>query len=247
MKLINKKMLKPLATSIYKSVVSIKQIFVEMRRYSYRMERESVISRYLQSNSCKKLQIGGGGNPLKGWLNTDILPNHKDVIFLDAREELPFESDSLDYIFCEHMIEHISYHDGLIMLSECFRVLKKNGKIRIATPNLKVFLDLFSEKKSDDQNQYMEWILKNWLNRQGINEKNPVFNLNLVMHAWGHEFIYDDKTLMELLTKANFRDFLIHKSGESDDLNLKELESHGEFIGNVAMNKFETLVIEAIK
>jgi len=247
MKLINKNILKPLAISIYQSVVSIKQIFIEMRRYFFRMERGPVIRKYLNSNSCKKLQIGGGGNPLKGWLNTDILPNHKDVIFLDAREELPFENDSLDYIFCEHMIEHIGYQDGLKMLSECFRVLKKNGKIRIATPDLKVFLDLFSENKSDDQDQYMEWILKNWLNRQGVNEKNPVFNINLVMHAWGHEFIYDDKTLIESLRRTGFRDSLSYKSGDSDDLNLKELESHGEFIGNVAMNRFETLVIEATK
>lgn len=240
-------MVKPLAMSVYRVAVSVKQIFVEIRRYVYRIERMPKINKYMRLNSCKKLQIGGGCNSVDGWLNTDITPSNKKVIFLDARERLPFENDSFDYIFCEHMIEHISYQDALKMLSECFRILKKNGKIRIATPDLKIFLDLFSEIKSDAQYQYMEWISENWLRKQGVAEKNPVFNLNLVMHAWGHEFIYDNRTLTELLKKTKFRDFSSYESGESDDKNLKELESHGEFIGNISMNKFETLVIEARK
>jgi predicted SAM-dependent methyltransferase len=33
------------------------------------------------------------------------------------------------------MIEHISFSQGLVMLSECYRVLKEKGKIRISTPD----------------------------------------------------------------------------------------------------------------
>ena len=55
------------------------------------------------------------------------------------------------------MIEHISYAQGLHMLSECYRIVRKNRKIRISTPNLAFLIDLYKERKSDLQNEYIKW------------------------------------------------------------------------------------------
>ncbi len=81
-----------------------------------RLERTAVFQSYLQSRAVRKLQIGTQENILPGWLNTDLLPVDGRVVFLDAREPFPFEDGTLDYIFCEHCIEHITYAEGLSAL-----------------------------------------------------------------------------------------------------------------------------------
>jgi predicted SAM-dependent methyltransferase len=56
------------------------------------------------------------------------------TVFLDATTPFPFDCGTFDYIYCEHMIEHISWQKGQTMLRECHRVLKPRGVMRIATP-----------------------------------------------------------------------------------------------------------------
>ena len=65
---------------------------------------------------------------------------------IDITKKFPFVSSTFDYVFSEHMIEHIKYQDGLKMLNESFRVLKPSGKIRISTPDLQFLLDLYLDK-----------------------------------------------------------------------------------------------------
>lgn len=45
---------------------------------------------------------------------------------------LPFENDSFDWIFCNHVLEHIE--DDQKALSELFRVMKPNGKAILQVP-----------------------------------------------------------------------------------------------------------------
>ena len=49
-------------------------------------------------------------------------------------EELPFEEDSFDFVFCGEFIEHVINTDKL--LKDIHKVLKPNGKLVITTPNI---------------------------------------------------------------------------------------------------------------
>lgn len=53
---------------------------------------------------------------------------------VDLNQNLPFKDESFDFILCSNGIEHLenSFH----FIRECFRILKKNGKILITTPNI---------------------------------------------------------------------------------------------------------------
>src|SRR5215470_4711811 len=95
----------------------------------------SLVDGYLRRQHVRKLHIGCGSNILNGWLNSDLRPHTRDVLHLDATKRFPFDDELFDYIFSEHMIEHVSYAEGLFMLGECYRILKKNGRIRLSTPN----------------------------------------------------------------------------------------------------------------
>ena len=135
---------------IYFLLIQIRAVFSSNRmsclqrniRFFTRRDRK-VIKFYLNSINVKKIHIGCGTNILKGWLNTDYMPVSNEVILMDATQKLPFENNTFDYVFSEHMIEHITYTQGGLMLSECFRVLKSGGKLRVSTPDLRFLFSLY--------------------------------------------------------------------------------------------------------
>src|SRR4051812_41800883 len=86
------------------------------------------IREYNRGHPIRKLQLGAGGIVYPGWLNTDIEPGPGKV-YLDATKPFPISDGAIQYIFGEHVIEHLSYDDGLLMLRECYRVLAPGGKI----------------------------------------------------------------------------------------------------------------------
>ena len=116
------------------------------KNFSY-INRRRISNKYLESHQVCKLQIGAGGNVLEGWLNTDFFPYAREIIVLDVTKPFPFANNVFDYIFCEHMIEHITYNEGLKMLPRMSACFEARGKIRISTPNLQVHLNLLREKK----------------------------------------------------------------------------------------------------
>jgi predicted SAM-dependent methyltransferase len=170
----------------------------------------------------KKLHLGCGSNLLPGWVNTDFPPKSDQVIELDATKTFPFDNDSFDYVFSEHMIEHISFEDGHFMLKECFRILKPGGKIRCSTPDLRFLIDLHQNPNKDINNRYINWAVdKFW--GHGIYLPGMVFN-NFVRN-WGHLFIYDKETLTHSLIAAGFQNIESFSISDSNDGDLKNLEN----------------------
>lgn len=52
---------------------------------------------------------------------------------VDVEKGLPFKDNSFDGIYISHVVEHLK--NPLYVLKECYRVLKKGGKIVIKTPD----------------------------------------------------------------------------------------------------------------
>jgi SAM-dependent methyltransferase len=81
----------------------------------------------------------------------DVVKSREDVKVLDAdKEELPFSDESLDYIFCRHTIEHLSFTPDFF-LKQCFKKLKFGGKMIIITPSwrhsVKEFYDAYTHRR----------------------------------------------------------------------------------------------------
>lgn len=109
--------------------------------------RNRRIGAYLNNNPIAKLQIGCGPNLLPGWLNTDIsLEDCKQgAVYMNVGEPFPLPDESIDYVYSEHLFEHLTYAQAVNMLRECHRVMKPNGVMRISTPNLVFFIGLISK------------------------------------------------------------------------------------------------------
>ena len=205
--------------------------------------RRKNIRRYLEGHRVRKLHIGCGGMILKNWLNTDLDPSDNQL-FIDARKKLPFDDSTFDYLFSEHLIEHLEYPEGVDFFLECFRIIKPCGVIRIATPDLRFLIELYNAEKNELQEHYIAWAIHSFLPDVGVPQDTQV--INNFFRNWGHKFIYDFKTLQATMQRAGFINITPCTVGESDDAELRGIESHGKVIPEM-FNRLETMVVEAIK
>jgi len=196
---------------------------------------------YLGNHPVAKLHLGCGTRLLDGWLNADIQPCTPYVLRLDATQPFPFADATFDYLFSEHMLEHLTYPQGLQMLAECRRVLKPGGVLRIATPDLAFLVALYGTGKSALQNAYVEWAharFTPWAPRA-----DDTFVINNFVRDWGHQFIYDAKTLEQALRDAGFGAPLACELNNSSHAALHQLE-HVDRMPEGFL-RLETMVFEA--
>jgi predicted SAM-dependent methyltransferase len=141
------------------------------------------------------------------------------------------------------MIEHLRLADGLKMLEECFRVLRSGGRIRISTPDLRFLIELEGDR-TELQERYVEWSAATFVPHiKGFAGESLV--INNYMRDWGHQFIYDERTLRAALESCGFCETTRHRLNDSADENLRDLENAQRMPdGFLAL---ETMTLEARK
>lgn len=215
-----------------------------IRKFFRDRKAPTEIKKYLQAHEVRKLQLGANRNGLVDWLNTDLHTIPGKALALDVSKPFPLPDNSIDFIFSEHLIEHVPSNIGLHMLKECKRVLKsKTGVIRIATPDLEKLLSLLSDNLTQEQEKYIHSFVDLCLW-----DYTPYDGLEVINHAfkgWGHQFLYDEKHLVKLLEEAGFLTIKRCQVGISEHPELDGIENHGTAIENNEMNKYETMVFEA--
>jgi predicted SAM-dependent methyltransferase len=109
------------------------------------------------SDVLKKYHLGCGEIILKGFVNVDLKDNlqedtiytlstSNDQIYLnrDLRKGIPAKTDSLELVYHGHMLEHLTYVDGIAFIKECFRVLQPEGLLRVLVPDLELWISNYS-------------------------------------------------------------------------------------------------------
>lgn len=190
--------------------------------------RWKIIKSYLGDNRVRWFQIGGGRHLKIGrqWLNGDIIAGE---IYLNASKKLPFPDESIDIVFTEQFIEHLSQVQAIHFLSEAHRILKPGGIIRQSTPDMEKLVNLYL-----DQNEYVK--LQDAVDRHIRNHrKNTPYAkasgcqfLNDMFRFWCHQFIYDKITLQNMTKEAGFSQTKWVSFGESEHDCLKNLERHAD-------------------
>ncbi|MEA3421917.1 MAG: class I SAM-dependent methyltransferase [Acidobacteriota bacterium] len=67
------------------------------------------------------------------WVTKDALenvvdyPHDLDIRRRDVTKGLPFDDMSVGYIYTSHLLEHLHKEDTMLVLKECYRVLKQGG------------------------------------------------------------------------------------------------------------------------
>jgi len=111
------------------------------------------------------LNLGCGQRYHKDWTNIDFISNDKYVNQHNLLEGIPFEDKNFNVVYHSHVLEHFSKQDGQKFIQECYRVLKKEGIIRIAIPDLEQIVREYLKnlelalKANTEAEQNYEWIL----------------------------------------------------------------------------------------
>lgn len=166
--------------------------------------------------TVRKLHLGCGSVILPGWENLDISPPPGGIV-CDLRRSLPHETNTVDYIYHEHFLEHLSRAEGLRMFRECFRVLRNGGVMRFSTPDLGVIAG-----------DYLNGEIGRW---KGTWEpKSKAEMLNGALRNWDHQFVYDRDEVVSLLTEAGFSTWQFVAYRESVFPELRGLECRPFFM-----------------
>jgi len=142
----------------------------------------SYVRRYLSQSRSPMLNVGCGSHCIDGFLNVDI--DARADAYTDITRPLPFPNSSFAGIFCEEVLEHVNKNTGQQMLTECWRVLKPGGVLRITTPSL----EYFAQKLETDP-----------LGTDPLGEA-----INEIFYGHCHRHIYSQLALRDALAQAGF-------------------------------------------
>ncbi len=84
----------------------------------------------------KLLNLGCGTQFHPDWTNVDFISTGEGVLAHNLLKGIPYQNSQFDCVYHSHLLEHFSKSDGINLIIECYRVLKPNGIIRIAIPDL---------------------------------------------------------------------------------------------------------------
>lgn len=173
----------------------------------------------------KRVQFGSGGVNIAGWVNFD-LPEH------DIRRPLKLADETVEYIFAEHVIEHVTPQEAWHFLSECRRVLQPGGVVRLAFPDLKRIL-------------HAPQLYHAFAKRGGWANGTPEGSVRGAIFAHGHLGAWTADSMLTVLEALGFR-VSEHRPSGSQRKELCDLEQHWQTAGR-AENDAETTVLEGEK
>jgi predicted SAM-dependent methyltransferase len=182
------------------------------------------------------LHLGCGPNIFCNWVNLDahtkksILSLTQDEIFRhDLRKRLPFSNNCFTGIYTEHCLEHLNPKESFDVLSECFRVLKNGGTLRVIVPDAEKYAKYYLAKiTKSDTTHFGEF--NGW--------KLGAEALRGLTCYLGHYTLYDTELLVKYLEFIGFSEVKTSKCGESADLNLMR---------DMPEREWNSLYVEAIK
>jgi predicted SAM-dependent methyltransferase len=161
--------------------------------------RRSLLPPKLPKTPDIKLNLGCGPLGRPGWLNVDGFPVDRSVVELDLRNPLPLGDGLVRHIHCEHFLEHLHAQDGLQLLSECFRVLKPGGSLRLILPDAGKYMQAYV---ADDQDFFFK--LRN-IGSPSIPFATPIELVNQSLRMGGaHLYGWDECSLKLHLKRIGF-------------------------------------------
>lgn len=165
------------------------------------------------------LEIGGHGFR-DGWIVTNT--NAVARLYLDAAQPWPIEKASVEYVYSDNVIEHLTLESGRRMLREARRSLKPGGIIRIVTPDLRAHVELYLRGEVEMDNS-----IAGHYKKSGLVVEHPVDLIRIPIASFGHHlgYVYDYESLSAELQLAGFTDVRRCQLGESEHEPLRGLDS----------------------
>ena len=157
---------------------------------------KSIFFRHKRIKNLEYLDIGCGPNTKSEFVNLDYKWTPEIDICWDLnKNRLPFTNNSFKGIFSEHCFEHISFDSFIKNMKEIYRVLKKDGILRLIMPDGELYLGIYEKQKrgSIDKMPYQDGYI------------SAMHRINGIFRNHGHKFIYDFETVNIILNDIGFK------------------------------------------
>jgi len=197
-------------------------------------------------NNKLNLHIGCGFKVGKNWTNYDNSPiaildkipilrilnklNNrkfpKEIKYGNIVKRLFCEENTVDNIYCSHVLEHVSLNDGKKMLRNIYMMLKKDGILRIIVPSLEARIEKYIQNK--DAHSFMQSL--GCVNAH--ENENFYKKLRFFFGGSRHRWMFDKNSLFNELKNAGFDSNKIRECefGDSGLDIFKEVEEEGRFV-----------------
>jgi SAM-dependent methyltransferase len=163
-----------------------------------------------------------------GVISDQRLAQHRAGVFgqlryVDVTKRFPFRDGSVSCIYSSQMLEHLRKEDAMRCLSECYRVLRTSGVLRIHVPDLDGMVREYDPSDPDS-----------WLH-----EFFALYSKGDKNRHWWH---YNEISLRQRLTAIGFRECYRSEVGHGTCKDVAPFEIQHAFGERVPV-----LVMEAVK
>lgn len=178
----------------------------------------------MRQNKTRWLDIGCGRNFEEGFLYLDKLPKkivkrenkakYFKINLLNTTNHQLSALGKFNFIRMQHVLEHFSFEEGLIILHNVAKLLKKDGIILITVPDLKINLQKYTKKAYKTWKAFNRWAWKRIPKNAPESFYFSVFAYSLP--ATPHKWCYDYEGLKYILKATH-----LFKSTKRINLNNK--------------------------
>lgn len=199
----------------------------------------------------KHIHFGPGSGwekPNKDWITIDIDPQRGDIVMdLNKFSKFDIETNSISSIYASHTFEHVSMLVIDKLWSDCSRILKKGGVMRIIVPDpVKSMNEYISGNKNFSLFKHRrkhnpEWTLFECLKADFISKSGQPQLLG--NNGLAHQNAWDFETIKKQLIKCGF-------SSATRSQFQKSCSPHFDFEGSYeseANHTDRSMYVEAIK
>jgi predicted SAM-dependent methyltransferase len=170
--------------------------------------RPKTVSQYFRTHDKKMLNLGAGPHKIEGWLTADAFKSEADIYIDVTRKTLPFEDNSWDIIYSEHMLEHIYIDKVPNLLAEIHRILKPGGIFRVTVPDLQIHAKNYVEGNTEFFKPIVDKYMARWPKQKNkywlIRGNGGAFMSRAVQRFYRHRWMYDFETLSSCLKEVGF-------------------------------------------
>lgn len=140
-----------------------------------------------------KLNLGCWKRNFPGWINIDVIDYPHVHFKRDVKDLSIFDDASVDLIYASHCLEYFTFNEAKEALKEWHRVLKPEGQLNIAVPDLEALIKVYQKYRDP-------LMLRGSI--YAITDKVLEKEGRLIFH----KMIYDEILLKKILEQSGFTD-----------------------------------------
>lgn len=172
--------------------LEIKTIYGKLRRQVLRPSFPKL------EDGAINLHLGCGSVNHSKFINIDGLPESHIHYIMPIEDLSPFKDNSVDLVYACHCLEHFRYQKVPDVLAEWFRVLKKDGTLRLSVPDFDLLLEIYKQHDRDI----------NTIIEQIMGGQNYKYNFHLT--------VFNRASLEALLKSTGFKEVREWKPGSCE-------------------------------